>query len=78
MPVVCTGAEEEFVLFEKHVVDMTGQDTYWSSTTTSSCRVYCCAKRRARSLASDLSHNMCSHWKVIWLCEDVDVFLTRS
>lgn len=31
------------------------QNTYWSRTTTSSCWVYWHAKRRARSLASELS-----------------------
>lgn len=56
---VCTGVEEELTVIDKTSV---GQglcvsfelDTHWSSTITSSCWVYCCASRKARSLASEL------------------------
>lgn len=59
MPVVSASVEEELA-----VIDITSvrrgdcvafrQHTHWSSTMTSSCWVYCCASRKARSLASEL------------------------
>lgn len=56
---VCTGEEEELKVTDKQVYSRMSvalkQDIYWSSTMTSSCWVYCWAKRRARSFASDLS-----------------------
>lgn len=61
MPVVCTSIKEEFIVIDKQVYFSEGEcvalehNTYWSSTMTSSCWVYCCARRRARSLASELS-----------------------
>lgn len=60
MPVVSTSVEEELTVIDKTSVKQGEcvefeQDTHWSSTMTSSCWVYCCASRKARSLASELS-----------------------
>lgn len=58
------------------------KNTYWSSTMTSSCWVYCCAKRRARSFASELSRTTGVKAQVrrgftsLWVCACVR-FLPR-
>lgn len=64
------------VCYQLVTVLLLEHNTYWSSTMTSSCWVYCRARRRARSLASDLhGENMCreiclmfSRNTVLWDC----------
>lgn len=66
VPMVSTSIEKQSIVIVKVMSEVwcvgLQQDAYWSSTMTSSFSVYCWAKRRARSLASDLSAGQTAVW----------------
>lgn len=66
VPVVSTSIEKQLIVIVKVMLEVwcvgLQQDAHWSSTMTSSFPVYCWAKRRARSLASDLSAEQILVW----------------
>lgn len=68
VPVVSTSIKKQSIVTVKVMLEVwcvgLQRHMYWSSTMTSSFPVYCWAKRRARSLASELSAEQIMVWNL--------------